>query len=431
MDLSTVKNISIGPKEVERITDETGRIVYWRKGYWVTVRAYTGTYVSLKNSIVEGKDGPWYIGDVVHINAPEIQMDSDTGEAIYFKRWWDGDRNRTNKEIVISNINDFIAYYKEPQTIYYIVVTSSNNNSMGTASPSRSNVAAGNSITITATTNNGYRFLYWKDGNTTISTNSSYTFTPTRNISLLAYFDYDSSWADVTLMGSNCSLSGSGRFQKGTTHTVQCITADGYTFTGWYKNNVLVSTNARYTFTVTEDITLTASCVDYDTLTINVEGAGTVTGAGNYNTGNVVHCTATPSESSGAFVGWYLNDQLLSTDTEYSFTIIEDTTLRAVFTSSGNTLVNVSNLNPETIISYGWSNISDSSKYGLLVIGKNEIPSGENRIYFSYQNVPRGASCRITFTDKDGNVTQYTASNSTIYNITGYTDIVFDVYMPA
>ena len=54
------------------------------------------------------------------------------------------------------------------------------------------------------------------------------------------------------------SATGGGTFNKGATATVKATPNSGYHFTGWYKGNSKVSGDASYSFTVTENVTLTA-----------------------------------------------------------------------------------------------------------------------------------------------------------------------------
>ena len=60
---------------------------------------------------------------------------------------------------------------------------------------------------------------------------------------------------DVAIIGSS---STSTTLETGVTVTVTATLNEGYTFIGWYVNDVLVSTDAEYTFTVSEDVALVA-----------------------------------------------------------------------------------------------------------------------------------------------------------------------------
>lgn len=66
-------------------------------------------------------------------------------------------------------------------------------------------------------------------------------------------------------------------------------------------------------------------------------GNGTVSGAGTFEIGTTVTVTATPS-SGATFVGWRINGQqnYISRQAEYSFTLAQQTDLIAVFDGGGN-----------------------------------------------------------------------------------------------
>ena len=63
--------------------------------------------------------------------------------------------------------------------------------------------------------------------------------------------------ADATM--GNVSSTHSGQVAENTVVTVTATPANGYRFVAWMNGNTQVSTDNPYTFTVTEDITLTAT----------------------------------------------------------------------------------------------------------------------------------------------------------------------------
>lgn len=65
-------------------------------------------------------------------------------------------------------------------------------------------------------------------------------------------------------------------------------------------------------------------------LSITVTGPGTADGAGRYDIGERVRCTATPN-SGMEFVGWYRAGQQVATSLTYEFDIVADTTVEARF----------------------------------------------------------------------------------------------------
>lgn len=105
------------------------------------------------------------------------------------------------------------------------------------------------------------------------------------------------------------TVSGGGVASEGMTLTVAANVADGYNFEGWQENGEVVSTDNSYTFVVVGSRVLTAvfvSTVTMYTVTASIDpsGAGTVTGAGQYQEGATATITATPAEGY-TFGGWY------------------------------------------------------------------------------------------------------------------------------
>ena len=136
--------------------------------------------------------------------------------------------------------------------------------------------------TLTATPNTGYTFTKWSDGNT----QNPRTVTVTANASYTAIFTLNSyevtATANPTAGGT---ITGTGSYNHGTTATLTATANEGYTFTNWTKNNVSVSTNATYSFTVNEATALVANFTinSYDvTIEANpAEGGSVAFGRGN------------------------------------------------------------------------------------------------------------------------------------------------------
>lgn len=131
------------------------------------------------------------------------------------------------------------------------------------------------------------------------------------------------------------TVTGGGTYQEGTACTVTATANDDYTLLNWTKNGVVVSTMATYTFVVTEDAVYTANFADNDsyytiTTTTDPTDAGTVSGGGNYFSGQ--NCTLVASPANGySFLSWTENGSVVSTNPSYSFTVTSDKTLVAHF----------------------------------------------------------------------------------------------------
>ena len=124
---------------------------------------------------------------------------------------------------------------------------------------------------------------------------------------------------------------------------VVAIPDDGYNFLGWYLGNseVLVSTDAVFTFTASKDIALLAKFEKSFSVSVHSAGNGKVsfkdieeTSLNDVLIGSEVTVVATPAEKYN-FVGWFIGDsnEPVSTDATYTFTVEENVALFAKFES--------------------------------------------------------------------------------------------------
>ena len=124
--------------------------------------------------------------------------------------------------------------------------------------------ANGDTVTLTVTPSMGYSFGKWtkdKAGNTSIGTESTYTFTLGAD-SQDAYY----AWLDEvkytvsceSTEGGTCTTSTlDGKYVYGQKATVTATANDNYEFVGWKDSyGTTISTNATYNFTVIGDATL-------------------------------------------------------------------------------------------------------------------------------------------------------------------------------
>ena len=130
------------------------------------------------------------------------------------------------------------------------------------------NVLIGNQVEVVATPAVGCAFTGWylSDGETPVSTEAKFIFTASENTTLIAHFTRLSNlvvrsagYGSVSFKGSSSSSS-SVAFLPGSEVTVVATPDKDCDFVGWFvgDSETAVSTDAKYTFTVTEDVTLTA-----------------------------------------------------------------------------------------------------------------------------------------------------------------------------
>ena len=157
----------------------------------------------------------------------------------------------------------------------------------------------GDNCTVMATANNGYTFANWTEGTNVVSTNANYSFTVNGNRTLVANFTAQTYTINaVANPNYGGTVSGGGNFNYGQSCTLTATPAANYTFVNWTKQGQVVSTNATYTFTVTESATYQAQ-FELQSFTITVENAnpdwGSVSGGGTFFYGETTEIAATPN----------------------------------------------------------------------------------------------------------------------------------------
>ena len=200
-----------------------------------------------------------------------------------------------------------------------------------TANPDAGGTVAGagtynhfETCTLTATENEGYTFANWTRNDTVVSTSATYSFTVTGAADYVANFSLNS--YEITVAAnptSGGSVTGAGTYNHFETCNLTATENEGYTFINWTKNGSVVSTNATYSFTVTEGGAYTANFQlnSYQiTATANPSDYGSVSGTGTYN--HFETCTLVASALPGySFVNWTQDGVEVATTESFSFTV--------------------------------------------------------------------------------------------------------------
>ncbi len=136
------------------------------------------------------------------------------------------------------------------------------------------------------------------------------------------------------------TVSGGGTFTHGLKTSVMAMPAAGYKFAGWLQGSDTVSVKQQYIFTVTKELEITAVftlvIVKYNiNLTVNDIAGGTVAGNGSYVSGNNATLSAVPANGY-IFSGWMIDAVIVSTNPQYTFPVIKDLEIKAVFTLTTN-----------------------------------------------------------------------------------------------
>ena len=219
------------------------------------------------------------------------------------------------------------------QSQQYTISVSANPNNGGTVSGDGT-YYEGESCTVRATPNTGYTFTNWTENGNVVSTQSRYTFIVTGNRTLVANFQAQGFTITATADPVNGgTVTGGGTYNSGQSCTLTATPATGYNFVNWTKNGQQVSTNATYTFTVTESATYVAHFQLQSftiSLSANPSNAGTVSGDGTYDYGTSCTVTAMPYQRY-LFANWTENGTVVSTEQSYTFTVTANRNLVANF----------------------------------------------------------------------------------------------------
>ena len=184
---------------------------------------------------------------------------------------------------------------------------------------------AGERVAITATTNPGYTFIGWYNGNEQVAATPTYEFImPTENVTYTAKWQLCAT--TLTVNDENAgSVSGlEGPTIVGNKVSVIATTNPGYTFIGWYNDEEKLTDSLTYEFTMSaENVTYTAKWIK-----VTIESEDTTKGTvsrltGTYLPGEEVSITAT-TKSGYTFIGWYNGEEKVADSLTYEFTMPEE-----------------------------------------------------------------------------------------------------------
>ena len=208
--------------------------------------------------------------------------------------------------------------------------------------------ATGQNCALSAIPNAGYTFLHWTKNGEVVSTNTTYVFVVNESGNYVASFTETSTETFTITVSANPSnggtVTGGGSYEQGSNCTVTATANSGYTFTNWTENGNVVSTNADYNFTVSSNRSLVAN---FDSNPVNCiinasaspAYGGSVSGAGTYALGQTCTLYASPNSDYMFLnwtegISWEAGGVVVSTSTDYSFTVTGNRNLVANFVSA-------------------------------------------------------------------------------------------------
>lgn len=158
-------------------------------------------------------------------------------------------------------------------TVYYNITATANPTNGGNLTGAGS-YAEGSTCTLTATPATGYDFSKWTKNGVQVGTNASYSFTVSADAAYVAHFTKKNFTITATADPSTGgSVSGGGIYSYGATCTLAAVPAAGFHFVNWTKDGSGVSTEATYSFVVTEGGAYVAHFSDSQVVDITI-GSG-------------------------------------------------------------------------------------------------------------------------------------------------------------
>ncbi|MFA9390124.1 MAG: ice-binding family protein [Prolixibacteraceae bacterium] len=161
---------------------------------------------------------------------------------------------------------------------------------------------------VVATALPGYTFTNWTEGESIVSTNSTYSFTASANRTLVANFTINTYSLNVIAVNGNVVKNPNlANFNSGATVQLNATPNAGYTFTSW-SGDATGSTNPlTVTMNSNKNITANFSLLPTNTYTINISAVnGSVVknpDLANYSSGASVQLSATP-DAGYSFTSW-------------------------------------------------------------------------------------------------------------------------------
>ena len=286
----------------------------------------------------------------------------------------------------------------------------------------------GTNVTVTATPAAGRTLLNWTVAGVAVSTSTNFTFAADGNTALIANFSGPNTGPYVITGVVNPdypgagTIGGAGTYASGDNVDLDCSPINGLMLVNWSENNIIVSTNALYSFIATKDRVIQANITDptasyymqsafspANSGTISINGGGST---GHFNGGSLINFVATPA-AGYHLVSWTLgaDTNSLGTNNTIAHIVAFDNVMFAKFAPDNpNLLLGVIPVASGTVTGAG------AYAYGSAVT-VNAAPA-VGYVFVNWKNgttvVSTNASYSLTLTDGTYLIATFVASNRTI-----------------
>ena len=238
----------------------------------------------------------------------KVTISAEAKYGYVFSKWSDGSTDTTRVVTLNANTNLTAIFLTNMHTV---TLSGKNGKVIGAGEYQH-----GKEVEIEAIPNEGYHFVKWSDGDTV----AKRKFTILDNVNLTAEFAINV--YTVTLSATNGATQGAGKYNHGTTVTINAVAAVGYHFVKWSDG----ATKAKRSFVLVSDTTLTAEfAINQYTVSVTTKN-GKIEGVGKYDYGSIVDLVAVPDEGYH-FVQWSDGE----TEPERSIAVTSNVSLSAEF----------------------------------------------------------------------------------------------------
>ncbi len=307
-------------KGEEKVSDEQTYAFTMSDSDLAYTAKYSKTTISVSSSSagrVSGLSSTYKVGDKVTVTAV-------TNKGYTWDGWY------LNGEKVSSDLQYEIQITEEPLNYvatwkYYTLTTSRNISAAGTVNSYwNQKVTVGDSVELVANTNKGYTWLGWYDGETLLSSETTFTYEmPAESKTLIAKWTYYtlSTQTNDSEAGTYTALLDK-KVTVGDSIELIASTNDGYTWLGWYDGETLLSSETTFTYEMpAESKTLIAKWTYYTLSTqTNDSEAGTYTALldKKVTVGDSIELIASTNDGY-TWLGWYDGETLLSSETTFTY----------------------------------------------------------------------------------------------------------------
>ncbi|MDR1066692.1 MAG: InlB B-repeat-containing protein [Clostridiales bacterium] len=332
---------SMWQKDGETYTDSTLEFAMPEEDVTVTAVFEKLSYAVTVSASPEEAAAVIY-GDGVYAVNDDVTLLVDAWQPGYHFVGWsiDGDivsNERVYEFTMPASDVDVVALFEENAAdTYYLTVEQStypNNNSVGGSVTGGGYYKAGEEVTVTATVNEGHYFGGWSRYDAVEideDVGLEYSFImPSGDVTVIAQFSEVPYYTiNVITEPEECGsmVIGGGKWPAGLDTFLDARPEPGYKFSMWLKDGELYTTDMIASFGMPErDVTMTAI---FEKLPYNVtvsaspeEAAPTIGGDGVYTVGDSVTLTAGSWQSGYNFIGWSIDDVIVSEEETYTFTM--------------------------------------------------------------------------------------------------------------